>query len=305
MIGGNIVKEIKFTTNYESVLYFADRDFKTKYEERVGNNPCYIQVVKGETKHLALCPRCNNPVVILGIYKKIDVAPHARHAKEINIPNIVQYDEYKFQNCPYHKKRANYIKEYVPETEEPQRQELFKIAKEHYDKAIYLLQKETGIYITLKMAETLAENYVIMRAYNYIDATIYNIPWYLIYSFNGFPLYHMIIRKNTTLYRHLIQLGFVLKDSAVKGHVYIGNNEGYLLTATNYRYVVDESDKINEWLDFSIIRPDTTVTDTLLYVPVDRFSVSVDSYHFGNLVNYQNWNSRQNVLDIAKRYMNS
>lgn len=298
------MKEIKFTTNYEPVLSFADKDFKTKYEERVGNNQDYIQVVNGETKHLALCPRCNNPVAILGIYKKIDVAPHARHAKGINIPNVVQYDEYKFENCPYHKKRANYIKEYVPETEEPQRQELYKIAKEHYDKAIYLLQEETGIYITLTMAETLAENYVIMRAYNYIDATVYNIPWYLIYSFTGFPLYHMIVRKNTTLYRHLLQLGFVLKDSKVKGHVYVENNEGYLLTATNYRYVVDENDNLNEWLDFSIIRPDATVTDTLLYVPVDRFSVSVDSYHFGNLINYQNWSPRQNVLDIAKRYMN-
>ena len=115
------MKEIIFTTNHEPVLSFADKDFKTKYEERVGNNPDYIQVVNGETKHLALCPLCNNPVAILGIYKKIDVAPHARHAKGINIPNVVQYNEYKFQNCPYHKKRANYIKEYVPETEEPQR----------------------------------------------------------------------------------------------------------------------------------------------------------------------------------------
>ena len=241
-------------------------EFKeTKYEERVGNNPAYIQVVGGETKHLALCPRCNNPVTILGIYKKIDVAPHARHAKEISIPNVVQYDEYKFQHCPYHNKRANYI--------------------------------------TLTMADTLAKNYVIMRAYNYIDATIY-IPWYLIYSFTGFPLYHMIIRKNTTLYKHLLQLGFVLKKSKVKGHVYVENSEGYLLIATNYRYVVDENDNLNEWLDFSITRPDATVTNTLLYVLVDRFSVSVDSYYFGNLINYQNWTPRQNVLDIAKRYMN-
>ena len=67
------MKEIKFTTNYESVLSFADKDFKTKYEERVGNNPGYMQAINGEVKHLALCPRCNNPVVILGIYKKIDV----------------------------------------------------------------------------------------------------------------------------------------------------------------------------------------------------------------------------------------
>ena len=298
------MKEIKFTASYEQALSFADKNFKTKYEERVGNNPGYIQVISGETKHLALCPRCNNPVAILGIYKKIDVAPHARHAKGINIPNVAQYNENKFLHCPYHKKRANYIREYVPETEEPQRQELYKIAKEHYDKAIYLLQEETGIYINLKMAEDLAENYVVMRAYNYIDATIYNIPWYLIYSYNGFPLYQMIIRKNTTLYRHLINLGFDLKDSKIKGHVYVKNNEGYLLTATNYRYVVDENENLNEWLDFSIICPDAAVTETLLYVSVDRFSISVDSYHFGNLINYQDWNSRQSVLDIAKKYMN-
>ena len=82
------------------------------------------------------------------------------------------------------------------------------------------------------------------------------------------------------------------------------DNQGYLLIATNYRYVVDENDNLNEWLDFSIIRPDISVTETLLYVPVDRFSVSVDSYHFGNLINYKNWHVRQNLLDIAGRYMN-
>lgn len=298
------MREIKFTTNYEPVLSFSDQNFKTKYEERVGNNPGYVQKVRGETKHLALCPRCNNPVAILGIYKKINVAPHARHAKEVNIPNVAQYDEYKFQNCPYHNKRADYIKEYVDETEELQRQDLYKIAKEHYDKAIYLLQKETGIYITLAMAETLAENYVIMRAYNYIDATVYNIPWYLIYSFHGFPLYHMIIRKNSTLYKHLLQQGFVLKNSKIKEHIYVADNKGCLLTATNYRYVVDKNDNLNEWLDFSILRPDDKVTDTLLYVAMDRFSIKVDSYYFGNLINYSDWNPRQKVLHIAERYMN-
>ena len=298
------MREIKFTTNYEPVLSFSDQDFKTKYEERVGNNPGYVQKVRGETKHLALCPKCNNPVAILGIYKKINVAPHARHAKEVNIPNVAQYDEYKFQNCPYHNKRADYIKEYVDETEELQRQDLYKIAKEHYDKAIYLLQKETGIYITLAMAETLAENYVIMRAYNYIDATVYNIPWYLIYSFHGFPLYHMIIRKNSTLYKHLLQQGFVLKNSKIKEHIYVADNKGCLLTATNYRYVVDKNDNLNEWLDFSILRPDDKVTDTLLYVAMDRFSIKVDSYYFGNLINYSDWNPRQKVLHIAERYMN-
>ena len=100
-----------------------------------------------------------------------------------------------------------------------------------------------------------------------------------------------------------LAIGLRLSDSKVKGHVYVEDNAGYLLTATNYRYVVDEDDNLNEWLDFSIIRPDNTVTDTLLYVPVDRFSVSVDSYHFGNLVNYSGWHARKSILDIANKYM--
>lgn len=181
---------------------------------------------------------------------------------------------------------------------------MFRIAKEHFDKAIYLLQKETGICITANMAETLAENYVSMRAYNYIDATIYNVPYYLLYSFNGFPLYHMTVKKNTTLYRHLVELGFDLRESRIKGHVYVENNEGYLLTATNYRYVVNKDEKLNEWLDFSIIRPDDNVINTLLYIPINRFSVSVDSYYFSNLINYQNWKPQQNLLDITGKYMN-
>ena len=149
------MREIKFTTQYENALSFDDKDFKEKYEKRVGDRSEYMQVIDGDKKHLAVCPRCNNPVVILGIYKKIEQKPHARHKKNINIPNVAEYNEYKYLNCPYHKKNAPYIKEYVPEAERPQRVELYQIAKAHFDKAIYLLEKEIGIYINLDMAEKL------------------------------------------------------------------------------------------------------------------------------------------------------
>lgn len=114
----------------------------------------------------------------------------------------------------------------------------------------------------------------------------------------------MIIRKNSTLYKHLLQQGFVLKNSKIKKHIYVADNKGCLLTATNYRYVVDKNDNLNEWLDFSILRPDDKVTDTLLSVAMDRFSIKVDSYYFGNLINYSDCNPRQKVLHIAERYMN-
>ena len=297
------MREIKFTTNYEPALSFSNKDFKEKYEEKAGNNPGYAQKINGETKHLAVCPRCNNPVVILGVYKQISVTPHARHVRDIDIPNVAKYNEYKLLRCPYYRKQADYIKEYVPETEEPQRRELYHLAKEHFDKAIYLLQKETGIYITKKMAEELAENYASFRVYNYIDATNYNIPWYLIYSFHGFPVYHMLIRKGAVIHRHVKKLGLTLKPSKVKGYDYVADYTDYVILSTNYRYRVDQTDSINEWLDFSIIQPDDAVTCTLLYVPVKRFSIQVDSYYFENLIRFENWKKNQVLLNIAREYM--
>ena len=51
------MKEIKFTTKYEPTLSFDDKDFKKKYEERVGNNSDYCQTIDGEKKHFFICLR--------------------------------------------------------------------------------------------------------------------------------------------------------------------------------------------------------------------------------------------------------
>lgn len=58
------MRQIKFTTAYEQILSFDDKEFKIKYEERIGNNPGYTQTIDGVRKHLAWCPLCNNPVTI-------------------------------------------------------------------------------------------------------------------------------------------------------------------------------------------------------------------------------------------------
>jgi len=219
------------------------------------------------------------------------------------MPGITEYNKYTYFRCPYHRKRADYIKEYVPEGEQDSRLDLYQIAKNHFDKAIYLLQKTTGIYITNTMADQLAENYVALRAYNYIDATFYNIPWYLIYCYNGFPMYHMNVIKKSTLYKHIDALGFNLIESKIQGYVYIEEKNGYVLRATNYRYAVDNDENLNEWLDFAILEPDNNEKDILLFKTVDRFSISVDSYYFENLIGYSKWQIRHTLLDIASKYM--
>lgn len=307
MKGIQTVRHIKFTTAYERTISFDEKNFKKKYEERVGNNPAYMKEINGELKHLAVCPRCNNPVVILGIYKKIDSSPHARHAKNVNISGVADYNEYKYLRCPYHKKQAGFVKEYVPETEEPARRELYRLAKENFDRAIYLLEKTTGLRFTMEMSEKIAQNYAAVRAYNYIDANNYNIPWYLLYSHNGFNLYHCLIKKDSTLYRHLKKAGAVLVKSRLDGYAYVEKDKtgrcDHVLTATDFTFSVDKAENLNERLEFSILMPDQDVDNALLFKAIDRFSIKVDSYYFGNLITYDDWKPDQRLLDIAKKYM--
>lgn len=204
---------------------------------------------------------------------------------------------------PYHVKNANYVKEYVPQEEVNQRQDLYRLAMEHYDKVIYILGKEIGIHIGKELAELLAENYSQRRAYNYIDANMYNIPWYMIYSYSGFNLHQMIVDKKSILYRKLVENGFGFKKSKIKNHMLVNDSNGHLLIATNYRYHVDSDERINEYIDFSIVKPDENEPDVQLYNLVTRFSIKIDSYYFENLINYGKWTENQSILQIAREYM--
>ena len=295
--------EIKFTTNYEIPLSFEDENFKGKYEEKVGNNPLYRQIKNGETRRLALCPRCDNPVVILGVYKKIKERPHARHEKELSIEGISEYNEYKYLRCPYHKKNSNYTKEYVPQGETPKRKELYEIARKNFDKAIYLLGEATGIYYNLDMIRKLAINYVTERAYNYIDATIDNIPWFILYSYKGFPLQHMLVRKDSALYRKMREIGIPTKKSRKEGYVYVEESKGYVIKMTNYTYNVDKEYRINEKAHFAILEPDEDINETVLYKAKGRYKIKVDTNHYMNLLKYSKWKTNEKVMEIVKETM--
>lgn len=125
----------------------------------------------------------------------------------------------------------------------------------------------------------------------------------LIYADTGFPLHRMIVREGCALHRNLARLGFGLKPSKLNDHAYVEDREGHVLIARNYRYAVSRDERLNEWLDFSILRPDSSVKETVLYSAIGRYSVPVDSGYFENLIQYGNWIPRKDLLDIAARCM--
>ena len=294
------MKVIKFTTGQEAVTRVDTKDFAQTYMDRVGKNEAYRILDGGDIKHLAVCPKCNNPVVILGVFRHIDQKAHARHCRK-GAPGLAEYNEYKYINCPFHRRHANYIGEYVPEFEKEDRKKIYELARDHFDKAVYLIERTVGIRINISMAEEMAGYYAAARAYEYKYATTDNIPWFLLYGFPGFNLYHKVIKKDSALYRHLKKAGGVkLIASNKEGYVYV-EEDGITpfdrhLICDEYGYDVDKDDEIHEHLAFAILE---TMDDGTTRA-INRFRLNVDPFYFGNLVGYADW-KRNNILCEAVR----
>ena len=72
------------------------------FTRETNKKPPYYIEAKGKVTCRALCPCCDNPVQIIGLYKETpdSKAPYARHYKG-NIRKLADYNERAYFNCPY------------------------------------------------------------------------------------------------------------------------------------------------------------------------------------------------------------
>ncbi|WP_279716790.1 hypothetical protein [Chelonobacter oris] len=74
--------------------------------------PFYQKQTSGYFSQFAICPECNNPVQIIGLYKKSAHTDKqfAKHCAE-PIPHIGIYDKSNYEYCPYRAKRKHFTKD--------------------------------------------------------------------------------------------------------------------------------------------------------------------------------------------------
>lgn len=58
---------------------------------------------------------------------------------------------------------------------------IYNAVREYFDLAVYIIQQDTGIYIGERMARRILEDYISEEGHMYYWATLYNIPWMLLY----------------------------------------------------------------------------------------------------------------------------
>lgn len=283
-----------------------------KFVEATKETGPYIKIGAKGKEAFGICPLCENPVKLLGIYAKLEKQRnHARHYKH-DIQNLAEFNEYKYLKCPYHRERADYVSEIRrPEEMTSFNVEILTLAHDYFDKCIYILRKVTGLVISTHLAEQIAMDYMAHPGFMTYDITRENVPYIMGLCMTGKNLIKRVIEKDSPLYEMLKnkeEVSLVLLSSnsqyRVSKPLYrIESNVGYLELAFNisrYRFVSNQTSNLKEYLKLHIGIPDGEGT----YKTYAEKEIEVDPFFFNKLIHSSKaLKPKQEMIDIANQIL--
>ncbi|MGJ8518353.1 hypothetical protein [Carnimonas bestiolae] len=173
---------------------------KRAFEESTGKDkPWYANNRGGDEATFAVCPGCDNPILILGFERKLAHTdkPYARHYRW-KVDNLAEYRQWAYDHCPYSRSQR-----YNPHQRRPVGDELgdkiLDILVPNFDRVVYLLEKDTGFKISAKLARQMLTDYRDRGGHLYMGATLQNIPWIFAYMTLSKSLIGRIVHNDQAL----------------------------------------------------------------------------------------------------------
>lgn len=284
------------------------------------NKENFIKVTKEEYPYsqngnnYAICPICENPVILLGLYKPISqkasdgtktIKPHGRHNTVGDVQGLANYIKADYLACPNHKKTDDYIFERHAGDANERDLSIYKTLRENFDIAVSLIRKAVPFYINNNMIESMLRDYLSKEAYMYTEATEYNIPWVLIHAMDHIGLYHRLVRTDSGLCTYLSNYpGIKLDTSKSSGQYAEITNDGRAFidldwVVTGIRCHTDKNDIFHNYIKTVIGKPDGRGTYTTLY----EEEIEVDPYSFSRLAHSEKAIRDQKLLEMAQKIM--
>lgn len=177
---------------------------KEDFEEKIKNNGKYRYIGKDKImRGLALCPSCDNPVRIIGLYKKIKNQPYAQHHGENTEFAVFNPENYK--HCPYANFNSRHRYDISSKTMPLSNYEkkLYYAVRNNYDKIISILNEKLDFYISEGFAKILLNDFLKKGGYRNTKTSFYNLPWALLECADSFNLIKRYVKKNSELWNFL------------------------------------------------------------------------------------------------------
>ncbi|MGE4529885.1 MAG: hypothetical protein AB7C98_01005 [Acidithiobacillus sp.] len=270
-------------------------------------SPWYQKNTAGEEIHFAACPACDNPIQIIGLYRipKNTVQPYGKHLAH-SIKNLATLDTVARDNCPYFKPRP-YQKSDRKTSIQGLPLKILHLLITQFDRVMYVMHKQTGIWFSRKKARQMLEQYRSERGYLYSGATLMNVPWMFAYMADSQSLFGQKIGDN----RHLVEAirekvphAKVASDGRVQAAILPTGKEAFV--NINVCFIHHRTHKVGD--DAGIIEMMTMVVSTEIHgeiVDVYKEKVTFDHAYFQQLIDIPDERGRRqpDLLDLAKEIL--
>ncbi|QZA78158.1 hypothetical protein K4H28_01630 [Deefgea tanakiae] len=180
---------------------------KDSFEEETRCREPWYQEVSGKTRsQFAVCPACDNPIQLIGLYNLPSnvQSPFGKHTTS-DIKGIAYSNSEARDNCPYFKPRKHKKTDRKKKFDGTPRK-ILQLLIEKFDLVVHIIEKETGIEFSSNSLKGMLERYKGEQGYMYTGATLRNIPWIFAYMSDATDLFGQKVGGNTTLSHAIMKL---------------------------------------------------------------------------------------------------
>jgi hypothetical protein len=280
---------------------------KERFEEDTHRQePWFAKSDDGKDIHFAVCPACDNPIQIIGLYHLPAniTRPYGRHFGK-TVRDLAPADIDAREDCPYFKPRQHKKTERKGSAQGVP-SKLLRILIEQFDRVIYLLQKETGLGISYNLAKRMLEQYRREQGHLYTGATLTNIPWVFAYMADAQSLFGQRFddEELKSLVLSQVEGASFTEDNRVVAKESEGGKKNYF--DLDVCYLKHRIKKDNE--ESGLIETMEMVVSTAKagkIVDIHKRIIKFDYQYFQNLISLPSQDSRRNLklVELAREVL--
>lgn len=166
------------------------------FYSRTNRKPPYIQSFGGKMNSYALCPSCQNPVLMVN-RTATDTRSgsfYAKHNKG-DVPGVAQYHEHKYLNCPLANPARMDEKKRRPPARQGQSDEVKNALIEAFDLVMSFIESDTGVKFQDSIVEDMLDDFSKNRGYEYSAINLYNLPYAFAYMTESKDIFGCSVSK--------------------------------------------------------------------------------------------------------------
>ncbi|MCG5077106.1 hypothetical protein [Paraburkholderia tagetis] len=177
---------------------------REQVEDRLGRRAPWFRPgpLRGDDKHFAVCPYCDNAIQLKGVYHRHERSPRA-YGSHVGTPvEGFAYDLTDLEHCPFRLSRKSHGKS-DRRAMGPVARQLIDLAVSEFDRIVLILRDDFGFRFSDAFAERMLDQWFDSRGFCYTGAHLRNLPWMIAYFGPTQKLFGQPIGQNDELANHI------------------------------------------------------------------------------------------------------